>query len=112
MIPTAPQPASINNMPREFAPGDCPMCFPNVCVGGAHYMALYEDGITTQVQYIAIVEKEKQMNLGPRCNFMLPNHCQCPNTALVDSDMCELHKEFQTEQAVAVEQAKIQKLEK
>jgi hypothetical protein len=52
------------------------------------------------------------MNLGVRCNFMLPNHCQCPNTALTDSDMCELHKEFQTEQAVAVEQAKIEKLEK
>lgn len=58
------------------------------------------------------IEEEKQMNLGPRCNFMLPNHCQCPNTALADSDMCELHKEFQTEQAVAVEQAKIEKLEK
>ena len=52
------------------------------------------------------------MNLGPRCNFMLLNQCQCPNTALADSDMCELHKEFQTEQAVAVEQAKIEKLEK
>jgi hypothetical protein len=59
-----------------------------------------------------INKKEKQMNLGVRCNFMLPNHCQCPNTALADSDMCELHKEFQTEQAVAAEQAKIEKLEK
>jgi len=68
--------------------------------------------ITTQEQYLALVKKEKQMNLGVRCNFMLPNHCQCPNTALVDSDMCELHKEFKIEQAVAVKQAKNEKLEK
>jgi len=67
---------------------------------------------TTQEQYLALTKKEKQMNLGPRCNFMLPSRCQCPNTALADSDMCELHKEFQIEQAVAVEQAKIEKLEK
>jgi len=26
-----------------------------------------------------------------RCNTMLPNHCQCPNNALGDSDICLLH---------------------
>lgn len=52
------------------------------------------------------------MNLGPRCNFMLENHCQCPNTVIADSDMCLLHKEFETEQAIAVEQEKIENMEK
>jgi hypothetical protein len=43
---------------------------------------------------------------------MLENHCQCPNTATADSDMCLLHKEFETEQAIAVEQEKIENMEK
>ena len=92
---------------------ECPMCEPGTCIGGAHVFALREDGITTREQYQELKNKEKaKMNLGPRCNFMLENHCQCPNTATADSDMCLLHKEFETEQAVAVEQEKIEKLEK
>jgi hypothetical protein len=47
-------------MPREFTPGDCPMCFPDICVGGAHYMALYEDSITTQEQYLALIKRRNK----------------------------------------------------
>ena len=47
------------------------------------------------------------MNLGVRCNFMLPNHCQCPNTVAEGSSMCKLHREFEVKQI-----KKIQKLEK
>lgn len=31
------------------------------------------------------------MNLGPRCNAMLANSTQCPNTVQEGSDMCKLH---------------------
>ena len=47
------------------------------------------------------------MNLGVRCNFMLPNHCQCSNTVVEGSSMCELHKEVEVKQI-----EKIKKLEK
>lgn len=31
------------------------------------------------------------MNLGPRCEQIMENHCQCPNTAVKGSDYCLLH---------------------
>lgn len=31
------------------------------------------------------------MNLGPRCGQMLENRCQCPNTAIDNSEYCALH---------------------
>lgn len=31
------------------------------------------------------------MNLGPRCEKMLENQCQCPNTAVGGSEYCALH---------------------
>lgn len=33
------------------------------------------------------------MNLGSRCEKMLDNRTQCPNTALPGSDFCALHTE-------------------
>lgn len=36
------------------------------------------------------------MLLAPRCNYMLPNHCQCPNPVMMKADdtyseVCVLH---------------------
>lgn len=37
--------------------GECPMCEPGTCVGGAHRNALAEDGIYTREQYFALIKK-------------------------------------------------------
>jgi len=58
---------------------------------------------TTQEQYLALIKKEKQMNLGVRCNFMLPNHCQCPNTVVTGSSMCRLHMQQEVTQVSKIE---------
>jgi predicted type IV restriction endonuclease len=55
------------------------------------------------VSQLLIVEKEKQMNLGVRCNFMLPNHCQCPNTVVTGSSMCRLHMQQEVTQVSKIE---------
>jgi hypothetical protein len=34
------------------------------------------------------------MNLGPRCEKMLQNRMQCPNTAQLGSIYCELHNKL------------------
>ena len=34
------------------------------------------------------------MNLGPRCEKMLENRCQCPNTAEENSIYCMLHNKL------------------
>jgi hypothetical protein len=31
------------------------------------------------------------MILGPRCNAMRENHCQCPNATIAGSQYCKLH---------------------
>jgi hypothetical protein len=31
------------------------------------------------------------MILGPRCDAIIYNHCQCPNAAEADSKFCKLH---------------------
>jgi hypothetical protein len=39
-------------------------------------------------------EKRKNMNLGPRCEMMLENRMQCPNTAEENSIYCMLHNKL------------------
>jgi len=34
------------------------------------------------------------LNLGKRCEKMLENSTQCPNTVMPDSDYCVLHNEM------------------
>jgi predicted type IV restriction endonuclease len=64
------------------------------------------------VSQLLIVEKEKQMNLGVRCNFMLPNHCQCPNTVVTGSSMCRLHMQQEVTQVSKIEKVQTKKLER
>ena len=51
------------------------------------------------------------MNLGPRCDFVLPNRAQCPNTAVINPEtdqyekLCLLHFNLK-QHAEEAEQAK------
>ena len=38
------------------------------------------------------------MLLGPQCQKMMDNHCQCPNKVQEGTDFCELHNKIQAAQ--------------
>jgi len=46
------------------------------------------------------------MNLGPRCNEILSNRCQCPNTVVEGTLFCKLHTPIQQHPEVVAAEAK------
>lgn len=44
------------------------------------------------------------MIIGTRCNYMLPNHMQCANSALRDNDVCLLHMQIRENERLIAEE--------